>query len=73
LLTSGDLGWIHKSNMLLVGVLTALLAVGVGRMLRTGRGAVWGPRHWPYTSCTDVRREATVTLFRARRGRRRRR
>jgi Protein of unknown function (DUF998) len=43
-LTTGDLGWIHKSNMLLVGVLTVLLAVGVGQMLRTGRGAVWGPR-----------------------------
>ncbi len=44
LLTSGDLGWIHQSNMLLVGVLTVLLAVGVRQMLRTGRGAVWGPR-----------------------------
>ncbi|MFC6023681.1 DUF998 domain-containing protein [Plantactinospora solaniradicis] len=43
-LTTGDLGWIHKSNMLLVGVLTVLFAVGVGRVLRTGRGAVWGPR-----------------------------
>ena len=44
LLTSGDLGWIHQSNMLLVGVLTVLLAVGVRQILRTGRGAVWGPR-----------------------------
>jgi hypothetical protein len=43
-LTAGDLGWIHQSNMVLVGVLTVLLAVGVGRMMRTGRGAVWGPR-----------------------------
>jgi len=43
-LTTGDLGWIHQSNMLLVGVLTVLLAVGVRQMLRTGRGAVWGPR-----------------------------
>ena len=43
-LTTGDLGWIHHSNMLLVGVLTVLLAVGVRQMLRTGRGAVWGPR-----------------------------
>ena len=43
-LTAGDLGWIHQSNMLLVGVLTMLLAVGVRRLLRTGRGAVWGPR-----------------------------
>lgn len=44
LLTSGDLGWLHQSNMVLVGALTVLLAVGVRQMLRTGRGAVWGPR-----------------------------
>ena len=43
-LTTGDLGWIHQSNMVLVGVLTVLLAVGVGRVMRTGRGARWGPR-----------------------------
>ena len=43
-LTSGDLGWIHQSSMLLVGVLTVLLAVGVREVMRTGRGAVWGPR-----------------------------
>ena len=43
-LTTGDLGWIQQANMLLVGVLTVLLAVGVRQMLRTGRGAVWGPR-----------------------------
>src|SRR5262245_44376971 len=43
-LTAGDLGWLHQSNMVLVGVLTVLLALGVRQMLRTGRGAVWGPR-----------------------------
>jgi Protein of unknown function (DUF998) len=43
-LTTGNLGWIHQSNMVLVGVLTVLLAVGVRQMMRTGRGAVWGPR-----------------------------
>ena len=43
-LTAGDLGWIHQSNMVLVGVLTVLFAIGVGQTLRTGRGAVWGPR-----------------------------
>lgn len=43
-LTAGDLGWIHKSNMLLVGVLTVLFAGGAAQVLRTGRGAVWGPR-----------------------------
>jgi hypothetical protein len=44
LLTTGDLGWIHHVNMLLVGVLTVLLAVGVRQLMRTGRGAAWGPR-----------------------------
>ncbi len=43
LLTAGDLGWIHQSNMVLVGVLTVLFAVGVSRILRQGRGAVWAP------------------------------
>ncbi len=43
-LTTGDLGWIHQSNMVLVGVLTVLLAVGVRQMVRTTRGEVWGPR-----------------------------
>src|SRR5262245_64384482 len=43
-LTAGNLGWIHQSNMVLVGVLTVLFAIGVRQMLRTGRGAVWGPR-----------------------------
>lgn len=44
LLTAGDLGWIHQSNMVLVGVLTMLFAVGVSQILRKGRGAVWAPR-----------------------------
>jgi Protein of unknown function (DUF998) len=43
-LTTGELGWLHQSNMVLVGVLTVLFAVGVRQLLRTGRGAVWGPR-----------------------------
>src|SRR4029450_13075368 len=43
-LTTGDLGWIHQLNMVLVGVLTVLLAVGVRQMVRTGRGAGGGPR-----------------------------
>lgn len=42
-LTAGDLGWLHRSNMLLVGVLTVLCAIGAARVLRAGRGAVWGP------------------------------
>lgn len=45
LLTVGELGWIHRSNMVLVGVLTVLFAVGVSQMmLRKGRKAVWAPR-----------------------------
>jgi hypothetical membrane protein len=43
-LTTGDLGWIHQSNMVLVGALTVLLAVGGRQMMRTDRGTVWGPR-----------------------------
>jgi len=43
-LTTGNLGWIHQSNMVLVGVLMVLLAVGVRQALPTGRGAVSGPR-----------------------------
>ena len=43
-LTAGDLGWVHQSNMVMVGVLTVLLAIGVGRRMQTGRGAVWAPR-----------------------------
>jgi len=44
LLTTGDLGWIHRTNYVVAGVLTVLFAVGVARMLRQGPGAVWGPR-----------------------------
>src|SRR5215813_8523992 len=43
-LTTGGLGWIHQSNMVLVGALTVLFAVGARQVLRKGRGAVWGPR-----------------------------
>jgi len=43
LLTTGDPGWIHRTNMVVAGVLMVLFAVGVGRMLQ-GRGATWGPR-----------------------------
>jgi len=43
-LTTGELGWIHQSAMVLVGVLSVLLAIGVRQRLQTGRGAVWAPR-----------------------------
>ncbi len=44
LLTTGNLGWIHQANMLLVGVLTMLFAAGLSQMLRKGLGALWAPR-----------------------------
>jgi hypothetical membrane protein len=57
-LTTGDLGWIHESNMVLVGVMMVLFAVGLRQVLRTGRGAVWGARllvlfGWPTSSEAD--------------------
>ncbi len=44
LLTAGDLGWIHQLDMVLVGLLTVLFALGASQMLGKGRGAVWAPR-----------------------------
>jgi Protein of unknown function (DUF998) len=43
LLTTGDLGWIHRTNLIVAGVLMVLFAVGAGRAMQ-GRGARWGPR-----------------------------
>src|SRR5689334_7141284 len=43
-LTTGDLGWLHQSNMVLAGVLTVLLAIGASRVMGTGRAAVWARR-----------------------------
>ena len=43
-LTTGDLGWIHQSAMVLVGLAMVVLAVGASRTLQTGPGAVWTPR-----------------------------
>jgi hypothetical protein len=43
-LTTGDLGWIHQLNMVIVGALAVLFGLGVGRVFRTGKGAVWAPR-----------------------------
>jgi hypothetical protein len=44
LLTTGDLGWIHRTNYVVAGVLTVLFAVGAHRMLQQGRRTRWGPR-----------------------------
>jgi len=43
LLTTGDLGWIHRTNYIVAGVLMLLFAVGVRRMLGQGLAAMWGP------------------------------
>lgn len=43
-MTTGDLGWLQRTNGLLTGALMVLFAVGASRVLRTGRFAVWGPR-----------------------------
>jgi hypothetical protein len=43
-LTAGDLGWIQRSNLLVIGVLSVLFAVGVRRVLGDGWGGRWGSR-----------------------------
>lgn len=43
-MTTGDLGWLQRTNGLLTGALMVLFAVGASQVLRTGRFAVWGPR-----------------------------
>ncbi|HEY3506435.1 MAG TPA: DUF998 domain-containing protein [Actinocatenispora sp.] len=43
-LTAGDLGWIQRSNLLVMGVLTVLFAVGVRRVLGDGWGGRWASR-----------------------------
>lgn len=42
-LTTGDLGWIHQANMVLVGTLTMLFALGASDVLGNGRAAKWTP------------------------------
>src|SRR5688572_5611984 len=44
LLSNGDLGWIQITNFLVCGSMTIAAAIGARRVLRTGRGAIWGPR-----------------------------
>ncbi|WP_159844652.1 DUF998 domain-containing protein [Nocardia sp. CY41] len=43
-LSTGDLGWIHRLNYGVAGVLMILFAVGVSRVLRDGRAGRWAPR-----------------------------
>ena len=44
LLSNGDLGWVHVANLVVTGLLTVAFAVGLGRVLRPGRGGTWVPR-----------------------------
>ncbi|MBC7878134.1 MAG: DUF998 domain-containing protein [Anaerolineales bacterium] len=42
LLSNGDLGWIHVTNLVVSGLLVMIGAVGMRRAL-DGRGKTWGP------------------------------
>jgi Protein of unknown function (DUF998) len=44
LLSNGDLGWVHITNLVVTGLLTVAFAVGLRRVLRPGRGGTWVPR-----------------------------
>ncbi len=44
MLSNGDAGWIQVTNFLVTGVLMIAGAIGLGRVLKPGRGGVWGPR-----------------------------
>lgn len=43
LLSNGDWGWIHIGNLVASGLLVIACAVGIRRVLRSGRGGTWGP------------------------------
>jgi hypothetical protein len=43
LLGLGDLGWIQIANFVVTGILLVAGAVGLRRVLRSGRGRTWGP------------------------------
>jgi Protein of unknown function (DUF998) len=43
LLSNGSLGWIQITNFVLAGLLTIATAVGMRRVLRSGRGRTWAP------------------------------
>ncbi len=40
----GDLGWIQVANFVTSGLLVIACAIGMRRVLRSGRAATWGPR-----------------------------
>jgi Protein of unknown function (DUF998) len=43
LLSNGDLGWIHITNLILSGLLVVAGALGLRRALLEGTGRMWGP------------------------------
>lgn len=43
LLAIGDLGWIQITNLVASGLLVIAFALGMRRVLRGGRGGIWGP------------------------------
>jgi hypothetical protein len=44
MLSNGDLGWIHITNLVACGLMTIAFAVGLRRSLRPGVGSAWAPR-----------------------------
>jgi Protein of unknown function (DUF998) len=43
LLSLGELGWIQIANFVVAGLLSVAFAVGLRRVLQSGRGSRWGP------------------------------
>jgi hypothetical protein len=43
LLSNGDLGWIHITNLVITGLLVVAGAHGLRRALASGRGSAWAP------------------------------
>jgi hypothetical membrane protein len=44
LLSNGALGWIQITNLVLTGLMTVALTIGLRRVLSPGPGATWAPR-----------------------------
>src|SRR5437870_11526006 len=42
-LSLSDQGWMQIANFLVCGLLSLCFAVGLHRVLRSGRGSIWGP------------------------------
>jgi hypothetical protein len=43
LLSNGNLGWIQIANFIVTGLMVIACAVGLRRVLVSGRGSMWGP------------------------------